>query len=61
MRCNSNGCSLEDYPIEKFNWMNTNYLHGYKCSYYKVSLIAENRNSQLFYEFNAMFLNSNVN
>ena len=52
MNCDAHGCSLEDYPNEKYNWMDTNYIHGYKCSFYTVSILAENKTSEIFYENN---------
>ncbi len=52
LECDTHGCSIEDFPVEKFNWMDTNNLHGYKCSYYSVSILAENSTGELFYDNN---------
>jgi hypothetical protein len=54
MTCNENGCNLEDYPVQKFNWMETNILHGYKCSWMKIGLLGTNKTSPLFYENNCI-------
>jgi hypothetical protein len=50
MNCNDNGCYLEDIPNDKFNWLETNYLHGYKCSIFNTGIIADTPESEIYYE-----------
>lgn len=50
MKCGINGCVFYEYPEPKFNWLETNYIHGYKCSVVPKSIIAENKKSKLFLE-----------
>ena len=48
MNCDSNGCSIEEYPNEKYTWLSTNTIYGYKCSFYKISILGENELSALY-------------
>ena len=47
MSCDHQGCSIEDFPEERFNWLETNRLHGIKCSFHKASIIAKDEVSKL--------------
>jgi hypothetical protein len=47
MKCNSNGCTLEDIPEHKFTYASTNRLYAYRCEYRHVSIVAENIISRL--------------
>jgi hypothetical protein len=50
MNCNDNGCYLEDIPNDKFNCLETNYLHGYKCSLFNIGITADTPDSEIYYE-----------
>ena len=49
MSCDHQGCSIEDFPEERFNWLETNRLHGIKCSFHKASIMAKDEVSKLYY------------
>ena len=47
MKCELDSCTYYEYPVQKFNWLETNRLSGYKCSLTPVSIIADNLDSNI--------------
>ncbi|MCA9761179.1 MAG: hypothetical protein KC463_06680, partial [Streptococcus sp.] len=48
MKCDHNGCSVTEIPDEKYTWLETNTLHGYRCSMHKTSIMAETKETEIF-------------